>query len=136
MGQKYNYILVVDDNAGIRRLLFEILTEDGYNVEVSSNGFDAIEKVRKRIPSLVLLDARMPRMNGFETLNEIKKIDQLIPVIMITAYTELKIVEKAREDQLIKHFAKKPFDIEKLMEMIKNILSSGNDNGQKSLSTI
>lgn len=132
MSQK-KYILVVDDHAGIRRLLYEMLSEDGYSVEMAINGSDAIQKVKNRFPSLILLDAKMPGMSGFETFVEINKINQLIPIIIITAYPELKQLKKAKESSKIRYYAEKPFEIEKLREMVKVILHCNNVSELKQL---
>ena len=127
MSHDYQYLLIIDDHAGVRRLLFEVLTDEGYNVGIAANCTEGINKAFARIPSLILLDANMPGLDGFEALNEIRKFAPDVPVIMITAYTELGTVLKAAKHG-IKHFARKPFDLDDLRLLIRSVLS---ENGMK-----
>lgn len=127
----YNYILVVDDHIGVRRFLFEFLSGEGYNVEMATDGFDAITKVKNRLPSLILLDVKMPEMDGLQTLSEVKRIIPKTPVIMITAYSELKIVEEAKEKGQIEFYIKKPFNLLELRELIEKILHGNNSVKKK-----
>ena len=128
-----NYILVVDDNIGILNLLYEVLTSDGYNVELAQNGNEALEKIHIKLPNLILLDVKMPYISGFETLIKINEIDPNIPIIIITAYTELPFVEQAIKNKIIKHYIEKPFDLKELRNMIKNVLKSNNSVMQNAL---
>lgn len=119
MGEK---ILIVDDQAGIRRLLYEAFNEQGYEVELAGNGMEALEKVKAASPDLILLDMKMPGMSGIETLKEIKTIDPSALVVMMTAYGELEIVAEALKLG-IKEYVAKPFDINELRGMIRTILN-------------
>ena len=124
----HHYLLVVDDNAGIRRLLFEMLTDEGYNVEIASSGSDALAKVHVRVPDLILLDIKMPGLNGLETLTKVRKIFPFIPVVIMTAYSELDTVLRSIESGLIRYFLRKPFDLDEVRNLVKNILA---DKGLK-----
>jgi len=77
-------ILVVDDEKIIRFAFCEILTLNGFSPVEASTGIQAIEYFRKERPGAVLLDLKMPGMNGMDTLRELKKIDPAVPVIIIT----------------------------------------------------
>lgn len=79
-------ILVVDDEENIRLLYKEEMTEEGYEVETASDGEDALAKIRARRPDLVVLDIRMPGMDGLECLSKIREIDMMLPVVIATAY--------------------------------------------------
>ena len=68
-------ILLVDDEEHIRLLFKEELEEEGYAIDLASNGVEALEKVKAQRFGLVVLDIKMPGMDGIQTLNEIKKID-------------------------------------------------------------
>ena len=129
MSRDYQYLLIIDDHAGVRRLLFEVLTDEGYNVEIAASGTEGIKKAFARIPSLILLDAKMPGKDGFETLNEITKFAPDVPVIMITAYTELGTVLEAAKHGIIKHIARKPFDLDDLRLLIRSVLSGNRMEG-------
>ncbi len=132
----YSYILVVDDQAGIRRLLFEALTDDGYNVEVAASGAEALLKVRVRTPSLILLDEKMPGMTGLEVLMEMRKFAPEVPVIIVTAYSELANLRAARESKLVQFLLIKPFDLEVVRKLIGTVLKISNkrDSGGTQLS--
>ncbi|MDD4170054.1 MAG: response regulator [Desulfotomaculaceae bacterium] len=124
MGKAAPHILVVDDNPGIRLLLTEALTGSGYKVETAASGAEAINQVRDLIPELILLDVKMPKLSGLETLAEIHKLAPGVPVIMMTAYSEMSQVWCAIETGQIECFLKKPFDLFELEERIKNVLST------------
>lgn len=108
-----NKVLIVDDQNGIRVLLMEVFSSEGYETYQASNGKLALEIVRAQRPDLVLLDMKIPGMDGLEILRHIKTIDVDIKVIMMTAYGELDIINEARDLGALMHFTK-PFDIDEL----------------------
>jgi DNA-binding response OmpR family regulator len=81
-------ILVVDDEPDFVELLQEFLTAKGYEVISATDGEQAIRKVKEDRPHLILLDVRMPRMNGLEVLKQVREIDHEVGVIMVTAANE------------------------------------------------
>jgi DNA-binding response OmpR family regulator len=81
-------ILVVDDDEAIRTLLQEELMEEGYQVMVATDARDALKKVEKEQLDLVILDVRMPGMNGLEALPRILGLKEGLPVILNTAYSQ------------------------------------------------
>jgi CheY-like chemotaxis protein len=83
-------ILLVDDEEHIRLLFQEELEEEGYLIDVASNGLEALAKVKSDHFDLVILDIKMPGMDGIQTLNEIKKINKEQRVILCSAYGEFK----------------------------------------------
>jgi len=83
-------ILVVDDEEGIRLLFKEELEEEGYEVDVAAGGAEALKKLRTAKPDLVTLDLKMPGMGGLEVLEQIRKEDKDLPVIICTAYGDYK----------------------------------------------
>ncbi|OPY58176.1 MAG: Sporulation initiation phosphotransferase F [Pelotomaculum sp. PtaU1.Bin035] len=126
-----DYLLVVDDNAGVRCLLFEILSHEGYNVEMAANGLEALRKVSIRVPSLIILDAKMPGMSGLETLEELKKLAPNVPVIIITAYTELDAVIEAQKCGMVMYHLRKPFDIDDIRNLVRSIMAKETNDDQK-----
>ncbi|GLH64046.1 MULTISPECIES: response regulator [Bacillaceae] len=120
MGSK---ILIVDDQYGIRILLNEVFQREGYTTYQAANGMQALEIVRKHQPDLVLLDMKIPGMDGIEILKRLKEIDPDIKVIIMTAYGELDMIQETKELGAIMHFAK-PFDIDDLREAVKKHLVS------------
>ena len=83
-------ILVVDDEEHIRLLFKEELEDEGYAVDLASNGLEALEKLKHSAYSVIVLDIKMPGMDGIQTLGEIKKINKDQPVILCSAYGEFK----------------------------------------------
>ena len=79
-------ILVVDDEQSMTQFLGIVLRKEGYQVTVSSNGKDALEKVRGDSFDAVITDIRMPWMDGIQLLEGIKKVDPTLPVVIMTAY--------------------------------------------------
>ena len=112
-------LLIVDDEENIRFLFKEELEEEGYSVDVASNGLDAIDKVKHAVFDLVVLDIKMPGMNGIETLNEIKNINKNLPVILCSAYGEFKqdFSSWASDGYVVKSA-----DTNELKQTIKNLL--------------
>jgi len=114
-------VLIVDDQNGIRVLLTEVFGSEGYRTYQASNGRLALEIVRKEKPDIVLLDMKIPGMDGLEILKQIKKIDADVKVIMMTAYGELDTIKEATECGALMHFTK-PFDIDELRMAVRSVL--------------
>ncbi len=83
-------ILIVDDEEHIRLLFKEELEDEGYTVDLASNGLEALDKLKRSAYSVIVLDIKMPGMDGIQTLAEIKKINKDQPVILCSAYGEFK----------------------------------------------
>lgn len=120
-------VLVIDDQPGIRRLLIEVLGEEGYSVVEAANGYDGLQKAKDLHPALILMDMKMPGMDGIETLRELKRLGIGDKVIMMTAYGELDLVTEAKEIGAADYITK-PFDIISLCQMIQRHLSDGAQN--------
>lgn len=114
-------VLIVDDQLGIQLLLMEVFTGEGYAAFRASNGKTALEIVALESPDLVLLDMKIPGMDGLEILRRLKKINADIKVIMMTAYGELAMIREATELGAMMHFTK-PFDIDELRIAVNNVL--------------
>lgn len=111
-------ILIVDDQYGIRILLTEILKKDGYKMYQASNGLQALEIMEKHSPDLVLLDMKIPGMDGLEILKRIKQMRPETEVMMMTAYGELNMINEAISLGAVTHFTK-PFDIDEVRRQIQ-----------------
>ncbi len=83
-------ILIVEDEENLRELYAEELAESGYEVEKAHNGKDALNLISKKDFDIVLMDIRMPEMDGIETLGKIITMEKKIPVIIYTAYSNYK----------------------------------------------
>lgn len=106
-------LLIVDDQIGIRILLLEVFSVEGYETFQAANGRAALEIVRSHTPDLVLLDMKIPGMDGLEILKKIKEMNRDVKVIMMTAYGELDMIKEATDLGALMHFTK-PFDIDEL----------------------
>jgi DNA-binding response OmpR family regulator len=115
-------ILYVDDEETLRLLVKSQLTSEGYEVQVADDGDVAVEILSKSPQDLVLLDIRMPRMNGVAVLEALKKKDLKPRIIMLTAVDDLTVaiqcVKLGANDYLTK-----PFDLEHLLAAIKRVLA-------------
>jgi DNA-binding NtrC family response regulator len=113
-----NRVLVVDDEKVIRFAFCEILTLNGFSPVEASDGNEAVAAFRRERPVAVLLDLKMPGMNGVDTLRELKKIDPEVPVIIITSHGDVPTAVEA-----IKHgaydFLLKPPEFESLILLLK-----------------
>jgi len=83
-------ILLVDDEESIQLLYREEFEEEGYIVDLAHDGAEALAKLKKNPPDLVLLDINMPGMNGIEVLRQMKELQASLPVILNSAYQEYK----------------------------------------------
>jgi len=114
-------ILVVDDEESLREMLKEFLEGEGMLVELAQNGREALEKLRSLSLDLILLDLRMPGMSGIEVLQEIKKEEPELPVVVITAYGSVdNAVETLKMGAF--DFITKPFKLEELLNIISRAL--------------
>lgn len=123
-GQKYldlGRILIVDDTQGMRLTLTSFLRMRGFDVLDIASGDQALMEIKTQKPALVLMDMRMPGMDGLMTLKKIKEFDSQIKVVMMTAIDDEDIMSEAKSlgacDYLIK-----PFDLEKLEALVLSVL--------------
>ena len=113
-------ILIVDDQFGIRILLNEVLNKEGYKTYQAANGHEALSLLKEQ-PDLVLLDMKIPGMDGIEILKRMKKQRPDIRVVIMTAYGELDMIQEAKNLGALTHIAK-PFDIEDIRQVVKKYL--------------
>lgn len=114
-------VLIVDDQFGIRTLLNEVLSKEGYKIYQAANGLQALNVTKQHAPDLVLLDMKIPGMDGLEILKKMKEIDPDIKVLIMTAYGEMDLIEKTKKLGALAHFSK-PFDIEEIRSAVKKYL--------------
>jgi two-component system response regulator (stage 0 sporulation protein F) len=114
-------ILVVDDQLGVRRLLYETFCEEEHEVVMAANGKDALKILENFSPDLILMDMKMPGMNGIDTLRHIRSFNKKVSVIMMTAYGDAQNMEQARELGVL-HYMSKPFDLFELRDHVREIL--------------
>ncbi len=101
-----NKILIVDDDAKVREVLYQLLQKSGYQVKTLPSGATALEHLKKERPDLIILDQRMPEMDGLETLKRIRAFDKEIPIVMLTGYgsgdLQIKALKLGINDFLMK----------------------------------
>ncbi|MFN4245411.1 MAG: sigma-54-dependent transcriptional regulator [Brevinematia bacterium] len=114
-------ILVVDDEEKIRDGLKTIFEIEGYNVITSSDGEDAIRKINNEKIDLVILDLKMPNMNGYEFLKIVSKTDPFLPIIILTAYGSVEEAVNLTKQGAFDYFIKPP-NIEKLLTSISKAI--------------
>jgi len=102
-------ILIVDDEQSVREVLSEYFTEQGYAVESAGDGEEALAQVQRSTPDLVLLDVRMPGIDGVETLRRLRGIAPDVPVIMVTANEDVGLARDTLKLGALDYVAK-PFD--------------------------
>jgi len=106
-------ILVVDDEAPVREVLTEYFVTEGYAVEEATNGAEALTAIRGGRADLVLLDVRMPGLDGVQVLRRIRELDQNVPVIMVTANEDVGLAKETLKLGAFDYVAK-PFDFDYL----------------------
>ena len=106
-------ILVVDDEAPVREVLTEYFTTEGYAVEGAGSGAEALTVVRGGRADLVLLDVRMPALDGVQVLRKIREINEDVPVIMVTANEDVGLAKETLRLGAFDYVAK-PFDFDYL----------------------
>jgi DNA-binding response OmpR family regulator len=113
-------ILIVEDDKTVQMVYRELLSEE-YSVILASSGEEALERVDEALPDLIILDIKLPGKHGLEVLEEIRRRSQTVPIIVCTAYPQMKndyIIVTSN----VAAYMVKPFDIEELRQKIKEIL--------------
>ncbi|MGC8804886.1 MAG: response regulator, partial [Candidatus Ratteibacteria bacterium] len=121
-----NTVLIIDDELGPRESL-RILLKDSYNVYLATNGDEGISMVKTHVVDAVVLDLRMPGRSGLETLEEIRKINPDVPVIVLTGFGTLEAAQKAVHLNIFE-FISKPFDINEMKECIRRAVEKNKIN--------
>jgi DNA-binding NtrC family response regulator len=119
---KKSSILVVDDEEALRMVLSSELASEGYEVRAAGDGDEAIVELEKSPFDLVLLDIKMPRMNGFEVLKFIKEKHSRSKVVMLTGFADLKNAIESKKLGA-DDFVSKPYDLVDLLTTIERVLS-------------
>jgi nitrogen regulation protein NR(I) len=117
-------VLIIDDDDQLRKSFVKLLTEEGYSVESAPSGEAGLRSVQKEVPDLVVLDMRLPGMNGFETFQAIHEIEPKLPVIIMTAYGTTEIAIEATKIGAFDYILK-PFDIPEMLKVIGQGLEAG-----------
>ncbi len=114
-------ILIVDDELIVRESLGNWLKEEGYSVDTSDNGRDALEKIKSQGRDLVIADVKMPGMDGIELLERCKKLDPELQVLVMTAYASIDTAVQAMKKGAFDYIVK-PFNPEDVTQIIQRAL--------------
>jgi two-component system cell cycle response regulator DivK len=120
-------VLYIEDHPAQRDILAQMLELNGFEVSVASDGVEGVEKTRAWLPDLILMDLRMPRMDGFEAIKIIRSEEETahIPIIAISAWASAKHKERALAAGANEHFTK-PVDLNRLLTTIGRYLKDEN----------
>ena len=124
MSNTTDTILVIDDDDQLRKSFSKLLKEENYAVISSASGESGIEIVKQNTLDLVILDMRLPGMNGMETFKQVKGIDSKLPVIIVTAYGTTQIAIEATKLGAY-DYVLKPFDVPEMLTLIKQAIEAG-----------
>ena len=114
-------ILIVDDEASVRDSLYQWFKADGYRVDTAEDAASALKKLQENPWDIILLDIKMPGMDGIELQNRIKQIDKNIVTIIITAYASVDTAIQALKDGAFDYITK-PIDPDDLSRLIRNAI--------------
>jgi CheY-like chemotaxis protein len=117
---QHGTVLVVDDDADIRNLIVMALTDDGYSVDTASNGAEALRKANQHPPRAIILDAMMPRMDGWEFLAlwRTRPVADRAPVIVVSATSNWQTARNSGAQA----YLSKPFDLDTLESTLVSVL--------------
>ncbi|MBI4548565.1 MAG: response regulator [Ignavibacteriae bacterium] len=115
-------MLVVDDNKELRQSLCEQFLQEGFEVDLAEDGDIALEMIKQKEYAIVLLDVKMPRMDGTTVLQELQKIHTYPKVIMLSVMNDIAIalecVKRGAQDYITK-----PYDPEELLQVVMKVLN-------------
>ncbi len=120
--QKGAFIMVVDDDRDLRTNLHDLLTEKGCRVKLAKDGKTAVQKVRENKLDIILLDMKLPEMNGFQTYLSIREIRPDVVVILITGFPgEMEGLTKQALDKNALLCLEKPLDMNNLLKLMEDV---------------
>ena len=119
-------ILIVEDDALIKRMYQQALEFDGFDVDLASDGKEGLDKLKEKKPTLILLDIMMPKMNGLQFLEEIKSdpVNKNIPVVVLTNLSGTQDAQKALELGAVKYIVKSQYKPKQVVAMVKEIIAA------------
>jgi two-component system response regulator MprA len=121
LGPERKLVLIIDDDASIRAMVADLLEFEGYNVATAANGLEGLALVRQLRPSLVLLDMRMPTLDGWGFAEALEEQNNRPPIVVMTAARNARLWA---EEIDAAGYVSKPFDVHELLDRIERLLSS------------
>ena len=120
-------VLIVDDDADLRRTLF-LLLDKAYKVVEAANGKEALRLLKTQRPRLILLDITMPEMSGLDVLRAARELDKTLRIVMVTSHQELEVAKSALDLGAIAYVTK-PFDADFIRGEVRRLLTPEADDG-------
>jgi len=117
-------VLIVDDDVGMGETMSDIMEDKGYRTVIALDGYEAVEKARETAFDIILMDIKMPGMDGVETFRQIKKIHPETAVVMMTAYAVEDLIREALREGAY-GVLYKPFDMERMIGLIEDVRAGG-----------
>ena len=113
-------VLVCDDEEGLRES-FKLVLADTYNLRFVNNGLQALDLLKTFTPDAMLLDIKMPKINGIDVLKQIKKLKPKLPVIIVTGYQSVETAQEAIKNGAADYIPK-PFESKQILKSIAQVL--------------
>ncbi|MBL7156721.1 MAG: response regulator [Candidatus Omnitrophica bacterium] len=113
-------ILICDDEEGVRESL-KLILEDDYDLAFASTGIEVIDNLKKEPIDLIMLDIKMPKMNGLETLRELKNVSPKTKVVIVSGYRSVEAANEAIKSGASDYMVK-PFDTDQILKTLNKIL--------------
>lgn len=124
MSKKVYKILITEDDTSISSVLGEHLVNEGFDIVIAANGEQGLEMVRSQKPDLIVLDVKMPKMDGLTMLKKLRstEIGKTLPVIMLTNQKDVEEINEALKYGVHDYFIKADWDMKALLESIRKNL--------------
>jgi DNA-binding response OmpR family regulator len=122
-------VLVIDDEQGIRALLDTLLRRKGYDVIVAESGEKGLECFRRERPDVLVLDLKMPGMDGLTVLRQVRSLDPIMPVIILTGAGTAETEQRVRALG-VTEYVEKEFSLHLLGDALKRLLKTPNPTAQ------
>ena len=117
-------ILIVDDDHHLRQGFQRLLDAEGYGTRTAASAEEALNLMREKMPQCVVMDVRMPGMDGLEALKRMRDLEGCPPVVIMTAYSTTETAIEATRLGAF-HYMLKPFDIPQVLELLQRALAAG-----------
>lgn len=121
MAQRARPILIVDDDAAILETISDILSEEGYQVEHAAGGLQGLAMAEQLQPALILLDMRMPQIDGWQFAQALRANGMLTPIVVMTAAQD---AARWAEEIAAAAVLAKPFDLADLLEIVERLYAT------------
>ena len=114
-------ILICEDEKNVQELISIVLSKKGYDIYSAEDGKESIDKTKEINPDLILLDIRMPKIDGLEVAREIRKDNKQVKIIFLTGFESPQITQEANKYNIFDYIVK-PLSPEKLLQVVENAL--------------